>query len=110
MDVWEGIVLLPESKEIIHSVYGKGMCSLHRLLKAAKATRGEHPREGQGAGVCQGLEPHTLLVSIIFLSSPVPILSQRTAELGSVLSPAAAQFVQLFLSIDRQFAFIFSWG
>lgn len=35
MDVWEGIVLPPESREIIHFVYGKGICSLHRLLKAA---------------------------------------------------------------------------
>lgn len=53
MDVWEGIVFPLESKKIIHFVYGKGICSLHRLLKAAKGAGSKHPREGEGTGVCQ---------------------------------------------------------
>lgn len=113
-----------ESKEIIHFVYGKCICSLHRLLTAAKATGSEHPGEGEGAGLCQlhgpahtqtpeslwalpaeagrvpwlcdparlqaqcrmRLEPHTLASPVISFSSALPVLGQKTAELGSVLA------------------------
>lgn len=50
-----GKCLLLESKEIISFVYGKGICSLHRLLKAAKVRGLSIPEKGRAQGFANSM-------------------------------------------------------